>query len=411
VFDDWLETETAPAPALTNGLAAAAASIARLDEALAGHPLQRAFLHRARLDAVRRQAAVDGRLIDPWRLAAILEGLRLRMDPDLRIIDRAEILDNAQHALTLHQWLVAPDFDQEGEVRRAEQHLAGFARDGVTPLVAAATGMQAWLAGNGARPPIRAALIRFWGRHHVLRIPVPLTGAAALRAETPRARDAWTSCFLEAVAAEAAEARQLLLDLERAWFEARMSVAPRRRNSHATAVVDLLAAVPLVSATTLAKGLGLAVKTAIGLLESLVKAGVAVEVTHRSKRRLFGLKGLAPIAAVVRPPERAEPGRGRGRPPAFVGDPELPAALLPPLTRIDRQRFDYSELEAAMAYAEQVTRDSRRALDWLRCGAARGQAATLTPEDDAVSGPAAACAARADRLTPCTPGATTEVPV
>jgi hypothetical protein len=29
---------------------------------------------------VRRQAAVDGHAIDPWHLAAVLEGLRLRMD-------------------------------------------------------------------------------------------------------------------------------------------------------------------------------------------------------------------------------------------------------------------------------------------------------------------------------------------
>jgi hypothetical protein len=110
-------------------------------------------------------------------------------------------------------------------------------------------GVHPLLAGNGARPPIRAALIRFWVRHRVPRVPVPPTGAAALRADIPPARDAWTIHFLHAVAAEAADARQLLLDLERAWFEARASVASRRRNSHATAVVDLLAAVPLVSAT------------------------------------------------------------------------------------------------------------------------------------------------------------------
>jgi hypothetical protein len=58
--DAWLETETAPAPALTEALAAAAAAIARLDEVLAGHPLERAVLHRARLDAVHRQAAATG---------------------------------------------------------------------------------------------------------------------------------------------------------------------------------------------------------------------------------------------------------------------------------------------------------------------------------------------------------------
>lgn len=47
-------------PALACALARASASVARLDQALAAHPLLTAFLHRARLDAVRRQAAVDG---------------------------------------------------------------------------------------------------------------------------------------------------------------------------------------------------------------------------------------------------------------------------------------------------------------------------------------------------------------
>ena len=108
-----------------------------------------AFLHRARLDAVRRQAAVDGQAIDPWHLAAVLEGFRLRMDGALRIIDRGAILAAARHALDLHQWLVAPDFDQEGAVQRAAQVLAQAAASGATPLLAAATGLHAWLGGDG----------------------------------------------------------------------------------------------------------------------------------------------------------------------------------------------------------------------------------------------------------------------
>src|ERR1700693_117831 len=117
--------------AAVSALAAASAAIARLDQALAGHPLRQAFLYRARLDAARRQAAVDGALIDPWHLAATLEGLRLRMDPYLRIVDRGKILDAARTALERHQWIVEPDFDQEGEVRRAEALLA--AQPGALP--------------------------------------------------------------------------------------------------------------------------------------------------------------------------------------------------------------------------------------------------------------------------------------
>ena len=95
-LDGLTRTEPADPMVLAAALAGAAASIARLDQALASHPLAQAFLYRARLESVRRQAAVDGQLIDPWHLAATIEGLRLRMDPYLRIIDRGDILDKAE---------------------------------------------------------------------------------------------------------------------------------------------------------------------------------------------------------------------------------------------------------------------------------------------------------------------------
>ena len=366
-------------PALAGALAQAAAALARLDQALAGHPLLPAFLHRARLDAVRRQAAVDGQVIDPWHLAAVLEGFRLRMDGALRIIDRGAILAAARHALDLHQWLVAPDFDQEGAVQRAEQVLAAAAASGATPLLAAATGLHAWLGGDGqttggdgrrwrrkqarggARPPIRAALVRFWVSQHLLRAPVPLTGDRALRPDTPWQRDTWMPAFLSALADEAADGLDLLVALERAWRAARRAVAGRRRHSRAAAAVDLLAAAPLVSATSLAAGLGMAVKNATLLLDDFCAAGIAIEVTHRSKRRLFGLTGLAPLRDVVRPPYRPEPGRGRGRPP-LVAEDAITVPALPPVPPLDRQPFDYSDLAHWMTQMDQTIRQARRAL-------------------------------------------------
>jgi hypothetical protein len=361
------QNEPATAPALTAALAEAAAAIARLDEALDGHPLRTAFLYRARLDAVRRQAAVDGQLIDPWHLAAVLQGLRLRMDGALRIVDRGAVLDAARHALTLHQWIVAPDFDEEGEVQEAERHLASVASAGDTPLLAAARGVHAWLDSGGTRPPIRAALVRFWTRQKILRVPVPVTGAAALRAETSFELSGWLPAFLHALAAEAADGRQMLMDLERAWFAARSAVAGRRRDSHAAATVDVLAATPLISATSLAAGLGVSVKSAIRLLDGLVVAGVAVEGTHRSKRRLFGLEGMGPLGAAVRPPYRPEPGRGRGRPPILAVEDDIagPPPPLPPLTAIDRRQFDYSDLDHWMGQMDQAIRHARRTLSVL----------------------------------------------
>jgi hypothetical protein len=240
---------------------------------------------------------------------------------------------------------------------------------GDTPLLAAARGVHEWLDSGGTRPPIRAALIRFWTRQKILRVAVPLTAAAALRAETSFELSAWLPAFLRALATEAADGRQLLRDLERAWFAARSAVAGRRRGSHAAAAVDVLAAVPLVSATSLAAGLGMAVKNAIRLLDGLVAAGVAVEVTRRSKRRLFGLKGMAPLGDAVRPPYRPEPGRGRGRPPILPVEVGVADAPLPlpsaPLTPIDRRQFDYSDIERCMAQMDESIRQTRRVLNAL----------------------------------------------
>ncbi len=57
--------------------------------------------------------------------------------------------------------------------------------------------------------------------------------------------------------------------------------------------------------------------------------------------------------------------RRRGRPPLIVDEQGSLPVPLPPLTAIARQRFDDSELEAAIAHAEQVTRQtSARSTHW-----------------------------------------------
>src|SRR6202790_3808256 len=192
----------------------------------------------------------------PWHLAAVLEGLRLRMGDAMRIIDRGVIFDAARHALTLHQWLTVPDFDQEGEVKQAEAALA-TPEARLSPLLSAALGMHAWLDQDGTRPPIRAALVRYWTRHRLFRSPIPLTGAVSLRAETPWEISAWAQAFMTALADEADDGRQLLLDMERAWFAARRADAGRRSHSRAGMAIDMLAAAPLISSKSLAAGLGM----------------------------------------------------------------------------------------------------------------------------------------------------------
>ena len=136
-----------------------------------------------------------------------------------------------------------------------------------------------------------------------------------------------------------------------------------RRSAPIAYETSRLAAAPLVSASSLAAGLDMAVKNATLLLDDFCAAGIAIEVTHRSKRRLFGLTGLAPLRAVVRPPYRPEPGRGRGRPPLMAEDAiDLPALPSDPLTPIDRRPFDYSDLAHWMTQMDQTIRQARRTL-------------------------------------------------
>ena len=300
--------------ALADDLERAASMIARLDSALAAHPLCPAWAWRARLDAIRHQAAVDGQAIDPWRLAALIEGVRLRLDHMPALIDRGMLFAAAQHAFGLYRWFAAPDPAQRQAIQQATDHLetVGGAH---SPLLGAALGVHAWLDAGGERPPIRAALALYWQRRGVTALPCPLlTGAAALGAEIPWAREAWTGHFLAALAQEAADGLALLAQLERHWFAARTAVAGRRRDSRAAAAIDILAAAPLVSATTLGQALGMATNNATRLLDGFVRLGVASEVTHRSKRRLYGLKHLAPLREAAAPPRRPVPGRRRGRP-------------------------------------------------------------------------------------------------
>jgi hypothetical protein len=370
-----IPTDTTPLPfpvdsRLLGALARAAGAIARLDQALTGHPLLPAFLYRTRLEAVRRQAAVDGQLIDPWHLAAFLEGLRLSMPDGLRIIDRGVIVDAARSAFLLHQWITEPGFDEEDEVRAALQMLVSAPLP-EAPLLAAALGAWEWLQNNGTRPPLRSALIRFWVKTRLIKAPVPLTGPRSLSAEAPTEKGAWLTAFLEALASEALDYHQLLIDLEREWFSARGSVAGRRSNSRAGQAIDVLAAAPLLSATTLAKAIGMSIRSATDLLDEFVLDGLVVEVTHRAKRRLFALCGLTPLRDEIAPPRRPLPGRGPGRPRLDRPEEEVLETVpnqAPVLTPVARKAIDYSDLETWMAHADTVIRQTRRSLDQLAPG-------------------------------------------
>lgn len=360
--------------AIQAALARAALALGRLDQASAGHPLLPALLHRSRLEAARRHAAVDGEALDPWDLAALLADLPIRLDTGATIAEAAGVLGAARAALARHAWLDAPDFDQEGEIQAAERALARHAT-GDTPLLAAADGLLAWLEAGGRRDPARAALVRVWIRHGLLRAPLPLTGAAALRAAPDPDGPPWAALFLDALAAEADATRALLASLERGLQAARAAVAGRRRHSRAPAAVLLLATAPLLSAGTLAAQLGMAPENAGRLLEEFRRLGVAVEVSHRRRGRLYGLAGLAPLRERVAPPRRPQPGRRPGRPRLL---PEAPAEAdpLPPLSppaptvRAAFGALDYAALEEAVAFLDATNRRTAARLAALASPAA-----------------------------------------
>ena len=365
-----LRSEPLPV-ALAGTLEHAAGALARLDAALTAHPLAAAWAYRARLDAVRRQAAVDGKAIDPWHLAAVIEGVRLRLDPGAAPIERGAIFAAAGYACNLYRWYSAPDDMRRAALDEAEAHLATVAADH-SPLLGAAIGVHAWLDGGGDRNPVRAALVGYWVRRGVTALPCPLlTGAAALAPETPWARAIWVGHFLQAVAAEAEDGLALLRQVERHWFAARRAVAGRRRDSHAAAAIDMLAAAPLLSATSLARVLGIAIKNAVRLLDGFVVLGVASEVTHRSKRRLYGLKHLAPLREATAPPRQPEPGRRPGRPRKVqieLAEEDCGASTpvltpSPPLPPLARREFDFSDLDRLLDLTDQAIRRAQSVLE------------------------------------------------
>ncbi|NVN03898.1 MULTISPECIES: hypothetical protein [Asaia] len=349
--------------ALYGALTRAAVAIGRLDQRLRNHPLLPAILFRERHEAARICAGVDGYVIDPWHLAAELEGLRPTM-PGEDAIDRGAFVDNAKIAFEQYQWLARPTSTQSAHIQQAAELLHSEAA-AVGPLLGAARAFHRWIdAGNG-RSPMRGALVAFWQEAQLLRVGLPLTGAKALAAGTVWERAVWFPCFLKALADEAEGIHARVTGIERQWHHARAHSGARRCNSRAGTAIDLIAAFPLLSATRLAGLLGISVKSAYLLLDRFLTEGLITEVTHRTARRLFALKGFEPLRDVVRPPKRPNAGRKRGRPRRDDGGfstdlAEGVESAQPPSAPLGPLAIDYSALEEAIALADAAIRRMQR---------------------------------------------------
>jgi hypothetical protein len=127
---------------------------------------------RLGLEDCRATGLSLGRLIDPWHLAALTEGLLPRRLAGARSLAEAgEVFEAGRAALALHRWLTAPDDDQEAQIGAAETALRQDTATGVA-LVDAAAAAWRWLEAGGARAPLRAALPRHWMTTGLLRTPL-----------------------------------------------------------------------------------------------------------------------------------------------------------------------------------------------------------------------------------------------
>ncbi|WP_243429848.1 hypothetical protein [Acetobacter sacchari] len=160
-----------------------ALAMGKLDQRLDGHPLLPAFLFRERLEAARRCAAVDGHLIDPWRLAAELEGLRHRPVGE-DAYERGTAVDAARTAFDQYQWLTRPDRSQEAQIAEALTWIADASTvDG--PLLGAAKAFHRWIEDGRGRSPMRGALVLHWRKAQFLHSRLPLVGARAFAPDAP----------------------------------------------------------------------------------------------------------------------------------------------------------------------------------------------------------------------------------
>ncbi|MBO1326184.1 hypothetical protein K2X14_14665 [Acetobacter sp. TBRC 12305] len=332
----------------------------QLDQWLHRHPLREVILFRARLEAARNCAAVDGFLVDPWYLAAVLEGLRPRIRGQ-DVFERGNEVDAAHATFEQYQWLARPTGLQREAIAQAMDAIKPFTQV-VGPLLGGALAFRQWIEAGHGRAPLRGALVRLWCEEGLLRTALPLTGAAAFRSGTSWTARTWVPCWLRAIGDEAEVIRDMTRTLEASWHQARLQAGDQRRNSRASAAIDVIAAHPVISATSLAARLSMSIKAACLLLERFLERGLIVEVTHRSARRLFALRDMAPLREAVQPRPKAMPGRKRGRPRASdVADVQdfEDSRVEQNFQPLERWTPDYSELEAAMAEVDLLCRRSQ----------------------------------------------------
>lgn len=356
----------------------AALALGRLDAALDHHPLLPAWQHAVRLEAACAHAGFDGAHVEPQRLAALIEGLRLRPLASPAAIERGADHDALHTGLTLYGLMTAAaDLRAERDLDASTDALdhRRFVEDALWALTRPSPGarlpmlarvMRRWIADDRPRGAVRAALPAALQATGITRTLLPiLAGADTLHPDSPMGEEGWLLAFARSLEREAEEGGAMLRRLEQAWRAARAALGPRRSTSRLPAAVDLLAAAPLLGPVRLAALLGCSLRGAGLMLAELVACGAAVEVTGRGSHRLYGLPGHAGIRNETAGPRRY--GFRRGRPPKSVepdpvrAPPEMPPSSAPP-ARLERLEIDYTALDALIADTDRAIARIRRRL-------------------------------------------------
>src|SRR3954447_8196827 len=129
---------------IVTALEEAAVAVGRLDAALAGNPLRRAWTFWSELDTARRHAEADGRRVDLFRLAAHLHGLPLRLGDTASAPERGREIAGLNYAIELRSWM-APPAPERARRRETPRDGRGAEARAQPVLAAAARGMLHWL--------------------------------------------------------------------------------------------------------------------------------------------------------------------------------------------------------------------------------------------------------------------------
>lgn len=282
----------------------AALAIGRLDAALDGHPLRKAWEHRTRLAAAVQAAAWNGQAVQPERLAGIVAGVPYRPLDDCR----------AEHNALLFLDTLAQFSDGERVFSELEEDdKSDLAEDLAVFLAAVEPG------GGALLPAIAAAaweIRRQPGtRPGILHVAIPLllsrfgatrAGVVVGLAAYPAAAEpaAWQARLLDGLAQAADDGlgrlRHLVVTAE-AW---RHRLGPRQKNSRLPHLVAAALCLPrltpvgvqaLFGAISLADDRGgrrlkpaMSLPGASKLLNEMVSLGILTEGTERrGSHRLF----------------------------------------------------------------------------------------------------------------------------